>query len=135
MIDTLPKPYPKKMAQQLVQQVEFKGGTQILTDEDLKRERELQELTQQKQRFELELAKVKLDMDLKKATAMRVFTFLGIETLLVLIIVSFQGFRPLGFDLRDTTLNIFVTATIIQISTMAVIITRHLFPTTEINSK
>lgn len=119
---------PKPQLHALLRQVENKPGTMV-SDEDLERESKIQELEQQKQRFETELARLRLDLDLKKATAMRVFTFLGIETLLVLIIVILQGFKSFGFELRDTTLNIFVTATIIQISTMAVIITRHLFPT------
>lgn len=129
MIDTLPQPHHKKAAQQLVQQVEFKGGTQLLTDEDLKRERELQEIKQNQAKFEVELERVRLDMELKKSTSKTVFNYLAAETVLVFFIVVLQGLKPYGFSLLDTTLNIFVTATIIQISTMAVIITRHLFPT------
>lgn len=122
---------PKPQLHALLRQVENQPGTMV-SDEDLERESKIQELEQQRQRFETELARLKLDLDLKKATAMRVFTFLGIETLLVLLIVMLQGFKPYGFSLLDTTLNIFVTATVIQISTMAVIITRHLFPTEKI---
>jgi len=124
MIDKLPKP----QSQALLKQVGFNGGTQ-LSDQDLERERELLNLEQSKQRFELESERLRLDMALKRMTAARVFTFLGIETLLVLLIVILQGLELFGFELRDATLNIFVTATIIQISTMAVIITKHLFPT------
>ncbi len=129
MIEMLPKPEIKS----ILEQVEFKGGTEI-SDQDLEREGKILDLEQKQQRFEIELARVKLDLDLKKATALRVFTFLGIETLLVLIIVMLQGFKPYGFTLLDTTLNIFVTATVIQISTMAVIITKHLFPTEKTSS-
>lgn len=88
-----------------------------------------QEISQSDKRFEAEMDQRKMDRDLKKRIANQVFGFLGIETIALFLVILIQGFRPYGFHLEDSTINIFLGATLLQISSMAVIITRHLYPT------
>lgn len=141
MIKELTKPsgyrIPNIFRDQFVEEIQnsnkFNGGTQ-LSDEELNLETKRQEIKQRDDKFRQELKKTDLDMSLKKSVSIIVFTYLAIETGLVFLIVTWQGLTAWGFDLHDTTLNIFVAATIAQISGMAVIITRHLFPTEKQNS-
>jgi hypothetical protein len=97
---------------------------------DLKKRKEEQELSQQDKRFEAEMEQRKIDRDLKKTIATLVFRFLAAETFTLFFVVLLQGFAPWEFKLEDSTINIFLGATLLQISSMAVIITRHLYPTT-----
>lgn len=110
-----------------VEQVQRTGGKE-LTDKTLELERQLESLRQDKERFRSEMLREQLERDLKRTVAFRVFNFLAVETGLVLLIVMLHGARLGGFQLEEWTLNIFVTATIAQISAMAVIITKSLFP-------
>jgi hypothetical protein len=105
-----------------------------LTDDQLRIERELQDLDEQKSRHKLELDRLrseledlKIDRELKKTVAKIVFVFLGIESILLFVVLFFQGFAPSEFHIGDRTLEIFLPATIIQISSMAVIVTKYLF--------
>lgn len=101
----------------------------VPVDEDLKKRKEEQELSQQDKRFEAEMEQRKIDRELKKAIATLVFRFLAVETFALFLVVLLQGFSPFHFHLEDSTINIFLGATLLQISSMAVIITRHLYPT------
>lgn len=74
-----------------------------------------------------ELEELKTDRDLKKKVACAVFGLLFLETILLFVILFFQGFVYKNFNMHDTTLNIFVPVTILQISSMAIIITKYLF--------
>lgn len=122
---TLPDTYQK-----LLQEVPQKA--QVVTDDaDLQRRRTQLELDQQHERFEAEMQQRKMDRELKKNIATVVFRFLAIETLALFVIVLVQGFSPYDFTLEDSTINIFLGATLLQISAMAVIITRHLYPTSK----
>lgn len=106
------------------------GPPQSVSDqEDLDRVKKQQEISQSDKRFEAEMEQRKIDRDLKKAIATLVFQFLAVETAALFIVVLLQGFGPYNFHLEDSTINIFLGATLLQISSMAVIITRHLYPT------
>lgn len=110
--------------------VESQLPTVPLSDqEDLESLKKRQELTQADKRFEAEMEQRRIDRDLKKSIATLVFRFLAMETLGLFVVVLMQGFRPLNFHLEDSTINIFLGATLLQISAMAIIITRHLYPT------
>lgn len=100
-------------------------------NEDLKKRKEEQEISQQDKRFESEMEQRRIDRDLKKAIATLVFRFLAVETAALFLIVLIQGFKPWSYHLEDSTINIFLGATLLQISSMAVIITRHLYPTSQ----
>lgn len=117
-------------------------GTQILddpervvqalqSDSELDAEQRRQRMSQEQFRFEAEMEEKKIDREMKKSVAKIIFTFLAIETFAVFIILTMQGFRPLEFQVEDSTLNIFLGATILQISAMAIMVIRHLFPTKE----
>lgn len=97
--------------------------------EDLEKLKKKQELSQQDKRFAQEMEQRKMDRELKKAIATLVFRFLAVETLGLFFVILLQGFAPMKFHLEDSTINIFLGATLLQISSMAVIITRHLYPT------
>ena len=106
----------------------------IASDEELVRERELQiirhadeRLRAELERINVELAQLQTDRELKKSVANKVFFMLIGETAIVLIILFLQGFGTGGFSINNTTLNIFLPATILQISSMAIIITKNLF--------
>lgn len=106
----------------------------IESDEELKRERELQVIRHADERLRAEvrsknaeLEELRIDRELKKQVANKVFIMLMMETMIILIILFLQGFKLWGFAINDTTLNIFLPATILQISSMAIIITRYLF--------
>lgn len=96
---------------------------------DLEKLKKQQELSQQDIRFASEMEQRRIDRELKKSIATLVFRFLAVETFALFLIVLLQGFRPFNFHLEDSTINIFLGATLLQISSMAVIITRHLYPT------
>jgi Trp operon repressor len=99
--------------------------------EDLESLKKRQEISQQDKRFEAEMEQRRIDRELKQSIATLVFRFLAVETLGVFIVVIIQGARLGGFHLDDSTINIFLGATLLQISSMAVIITRHLYPTSQ----
>lgn len=93
-----------------------------------------QKMDHRERRLEADLEKsrnqveeLKTDRSLKKKVALAVFGLLFIETFALFIIIFFQGFLFYGFMINDTTLNIFAPATILQISSMAIIITKYLF--------
>lgn len=78
-------------------------------------------------RRDAEIEELKTDRTLKERVARFVFDLLLAETGIVLVVLFLQGFGVSGFHINDTTLNIFLPATILQISAMAVIITKYLF--------
>ncbi len=69
-----------------------------------------------------------LELHLKHLVAYLVFFMLIFETLALFALLFFQGFSWQGFSIADATLNIFLPVTIVQISAMAIIITKYLFP-------
>ena len=106
----------------------------VETDDDFERERRRQELEHSDQRVQAELEakedeleNLRTDRVLKKDVARKVFWLLIGETSVLFLIMLFQGFHFLDFFITDTTLNIFIAATIAQISLMATIITKYLF--------
>jgi hypothetical protein len=104
---------------------------ELADEKSLENLKKKQELNQQDLRFQAEMEQRKIDRELKKAIATLVFRFLAVETAALFIVVLLQGFSPFHFKLEDSTINIFLGATLLQISSMAVIITRHLYPTTD----
>ncbi|MEO8581933.1 MAG: hypothetical protein ABI425_05170 [Patescibacteria group bacterium] len=105
------------------------SASSLVDEKDLETLKKRQEIAQQDKRFEAEMEQRRIDRELKKAIANLVFRFLATETGALFIVVLIQGFSPWGFHLEDSTINIFLGATLLQISSMAVIITRHLYPT------
>lgn len=106
----------------------------ITSEKDLKLAEGRQKLQHRNQKLELELEKqrnnnddLKTDRTLKIIIAFAVFVLLYIETALLFCILFFQGFGDMKFHVDESTLNILVPATILQISSMAIIITRYLF--------
>lgn len=102
---------------------------EIDVEKELDREERRQQMNQEQFRFEAEMEEKKIDRDLKKSVARIIFSFLAVETIAVFGVLAMQGFQPSGFHIEDTTLNIFLGATILQISAMAIMVIRHLFPT------
>ena len=101
---------------------------QVVSDEVLQKQQKKQELRQSDQIHQDYLEERKNDRLLKEKVAKWTFKLLIAETAIVFAVLFLQGFAWNGFNIHDTTLNIFLPATIIQISTMAIIITRSLFP-------
>lgn len=101
-------------------QLRLAQGRQIMEHREKRLEAELE-----KSRNQLE--ELTTDRSLKKKVAFWVFALLFFETVLLFVILLFQGFLLGGFNINETTLNIFVPATIIQVSSMAIIITKYLF--------
>jgi hypothetical protein len=92
--------------------------------------RPVDELIEQQQKikeYDLSNREKEQDIELKRTVAEYVFVILVIETLFLCGVLLLQGFGIWGFRMDNTTLNIFVPATIIQVSSMAIIITRYLF--------
>lgn len=109
-------------------------GEKIENEDELRYRRATQKIRHKERRLEAELAEkenkieeLKTDRKLKKIVAAVVFIFLFLETVALFTILFFQGFSLKGFWIEDMTLDIFITATIIQISSMAIIITKYLF--------
>ena len=95
-----------------------------------------QKMDHRERRLEADLEKsrnqveeLKTDRSLKKRVALAVFSLLFVETSALFVILFFQGFSFQDFMINNTTLNIFAPATILQISSMAIIITKYLFST------
>lgn len=132
MADQAPKIYPrtkpdrddflKKVLEAQLQK------SSVNSDEDLERQKKIQEIEQASQTHKDTLEERKQERQLRGDVAKRIFRLLVIETIVVFLVLFLQGFKFFGFNLNNTTLNIFLPATIIQISSMAVIITRSLFP-------
>jgi len=106
----------------------------IENEEQLRIAQGRQKMDHRERRLEAELEKsrnqveeLRTDRSLKKKVALAVFSLLFFETILLFLILFFQGFFFRGFMINDTTLNIFAPATILQISSMAIIITKYLF--------
>lgn len=106
----------------------------IETEEELRAAQMRQKIDHRDKRLGAELERLKnqneeliTDRDLKKKVAKYVFAILGFETLFLCLVLLLQGFSWEGFLIDSITLNIFVPATILQISSMAVIITKYLF--------
>lgn len=98
-------------------------------EKELDRRQREQQIDQEQWRFEAEMEEKQIDRDMKQSIAKTIFQFLAVETVGVFIILAMQGLRPFNFQVQDSTLNIFLGATILQISAMAVMVIRHLFPT------
>lgn len=104
--------------------------TKVESDNDLEIKQKKQRLEQDSQIHKDRLEERAKDRILKEKVANNIFKLLVIETAIIFIILFLQGFKLFGFNINDTTLDIFLPATIIQISTMAAIITKSLFPAT-----
>lgn len=117
---------PVESAEQLQN---LSGVQSIKSDTDLEKKKQEIELDQLDKKFQSEMLQREMDRLLKKNIATLVFRFLAVETFALFFIVLLQGFGPANFKLEDSTINIFLGATLLQISSMAVIITRHLYPT------
>jgi hypothetical protein len=103
----------------------------VESDKDLEREEKRQKIYQASQSHEDLLEERRQERNLRESVANRIFKLLVIETSIVFVVLLLQGFRFLGFNINNTSLNIFLPATIIQISSMAVIITNSLFPSSK----
>lgn len=68
------------------------------------------------------------DIGLKKKTLFILFTFLAIETIAIFTIAFFQGFKLGGFEIKEWSFRLLITATITQITVMLLIAVKHLFP-------
>ncbi len=108
--------------------------SKIENEDQLKIAQGRQKMEHRDRRLEAELEKsknqieeLKTDRSLKKKVAKAVFGLLFLETIFLFIILLLQGFSYRCFHIEDTTLNIFVPVTILQISSMAIIITKYLF--------
>jgi len=101
-------------------QLRLAQGRQRMEHRDRRLEAELEKSKNQ-------VEELKTDRSLKKKVALAVFGLLFLETILLFVILFFQGFFYKGFSINDTTLNIFAPVTILQISSMAIIITKYLF--------
>jgi hypothetical protein len=117
-----------------VQKQATEEGDNIETEEQLRLARGRQKIEHNEKRLQADLDKknneikeLETDRDLKKKVAMYVFGMLIVETVFLFVILLLQGFRVFCFELKETTLNIFVPATILQVSSMAIIITKYLF--------
>lgn len=106
---------------------QFRSESGELTDEELRRRAKHQKIEQREQTLQARLADAQIDRELKRDVAEKVFKFLAWETVGLFSIIILQGFGFFGFKITESTINIFSSATIIQISTMAIIITRYLF--------
>lgn len=76
--------------------------------------------------FEMEKIEFKANMEMKKTSFTVVISLIGLEIFLIFIIFCLVGFKILYFS--DNTLNIFIWATIMQISAIFYKIINHLFP-------
>lgn len=110
-------------------------GDKIENEEQLRLAWGRQKMAHREKRLEAELEKSKnqikeleIDQNLKITVEKKVFRLLHIETYLLFFILFLQGFNVFSFRINDTTLNIFAPVTILQISSMAIIIARYLFP-------
>ncbi len=124
----------EKILDQYLTEVVLNASQKITSEADLKQREAEQRIEHRERRLQMEIERkqdeieeLQTDRELKKKVANIVFYFLAIETTLVFIILCLQGFGFWGFYVSDTTLNIFLPATIIQISSMAIIITKYLF--------
>lgn len=129
ILESIKQAIPQVAVSPSVSPVMRSFSTEPESELELEKRKRLQELTQQDRRFEAEMEQRKIDRELKKRIATMVFSFLAVETFALFFIIMLQGFTPYGFKLEDSTINIFLGATLLQISSMAVIITRHLYPT------
>lgn len=68
------------------------------------------------------------DQRMKRGTLITLFAFLGIETIIIFVVVFFQGFRVGGFHIEEWCFSLLTTATLIQIAYMIRIAVKHLFP-------
>jgi len=85
-----------------------------------------------KQKEEFLLKKDKDDHELKKRVAWFLIGFLSIQTLLIFVLMVFQGFSLKGFRLDNYLFYILITGTIIENYFLVRIIVEHLFPKTDI---
>lgn len=68
------------------------------------------------------------DIELKNKTLATLFWFLKVETFVIFCFTWFQATEWLGFELEEWSFNLFVGATIMQITAMLLIAVQHLFP-------
>lgn len=80
------------------------------------------------EREELKNKAFEQDIELKNKTLATLFWFLKIETLVIFCFTWFQATKWLGFELEEWSFNLFVGATITQITAMLLIAVQHLFP-------
>lgn len=86
--------------------------------------------TEVARRKKLQNDDVEQNIRLKRIVLNRLFWFLGIETFLIFSFTFCQATRiPFGFELKEWSFNILITATILQIAGMLLVAVRYLFPT------
>ena len=96
-------------------------------DPELKRKRVLQELEHKERRLKVELEELRLNQKLKWRVALIVFGLLAVETAGLFWLLYIHGVSNNNFQIDAAIVNIFVPATLAQISAMAIIITKYLF--------
>ncbi len=82
----------------------------------------------EREKKEIENEDLRQNIALKRNTLDRLFLFLAVETGLVFAITFYQGFKNLGFSLDSWNFRTLITATILQITTMLLVVVKHLFP-------
>ena len=80
------------------------------------------------EREELKNKALEQDIKLKRETLATLFWFLKIETLVIFCFTWFQATGWFRFHLEEWSFNLFVGATITQITAMLLIAVQHLFP-------
>lgn len=80
------------------------------------------------EREELKNKALEQDIKLKRETLSTLFWFLKIETVVIFCFTWFQATGWFGFHLEEWSFNLFVGATITQITAMLLIAVQHLFP-------
>lgn len=68
------------------------------------------------------------DHELKKGFAKYLRNLLLIQTVLIFVLIFFQAFKFLGFNLNDYIFYILISGTLIESYFLVQIIVRHLFP-------
>ncbi len=128
-------PHSKELIQRLKSGA-FRDQLEVIEDDDdLEKEKARQQIRHADQLHYDGLEETRLERELKKTVAFLVFGLLILETLLIFLVLILQGFKFQNFSVNDTTLNIFLPATVLQISSMAIIITKYLFDGKKKNGK
>ncbi len=83
---------------------------------------------EEKRKKQLQNEALAQDIELKKTTLNRLFILLFGETIIVFILITFQGFGWYNFYLEEWSFKLLIVATISQITLMLKIAVKHLFP-------
>lgn len=68
------------------------------------------------------------DIQLKKITLNRLFTFLASETVFIFVFAFFQATHAFGFSLEEWSFKLLTSVTIAQITVMLLVAVQYLFP-------